>query len=248
MIHYQLIRSQRRRTLGLQVKCGKVIVRAPYTVSEVLIDEFVQQKSAWLETKLLAQQSQFEFGKFKQGSSLLYLGDETKLNINLAKQASVFLSQNSIPHSSEEALSTVIDVININVNQRIYNKLANSEDKSRYVQKQLAHFFKYQAEQILKQRLSAISDETTLIPNKVNIRLYRSRWGSCNNRGEVSFNYLLMMTPLFVIDYVIVHELCHLVHLNHSQNFWQLVATHQPQYKRAMQWLKNNQSKLYWQS
>ena len=56
-----------------------------------------------------------------------------------------------------------------------------------------------------------------------------------------------MMTPLLVIDYVIVHELCHLVHMNHSKHFWQLVAQHFPEYKTAKKWLKNHQSQLYWQ-
>ena len=81
----------------------------------------------------------------------------------------------------------------------------------------------------------------------MNIRQYSARWGSCNNRKEISFNYLLMMAPPWVIDYVVIHELCHLTHLNHSQHFWQLVIKHCAYFQEAKQWLKHHQTELIWQ-
>jgi len=247
MVNYQLIRSKQRKTLGLQIKCGKVIVRAPYSISEELINAFILNKSTWLKAKVLAQQCQIECCHFKQDSTLLYMGKPASLNICLAKRPSVFLTtrlSESVDKANKESVTTVL---NIEVNQRIYNKLSDSQQKSGYVRKQLGQFFKHQAQQLINQRLSIISHKIRLKPTKTTIKQYRARWGSCNSRGEVNFNYLLMMTPLLVIDYVIVHELCHLVHMNHSKHFWQLVAQHFPEYKTAKQWLKNNQSQLYWQ-
>ena len=87
---------------------------------------------------------------------------------------------------------------------------------------------------------------TSLKPLRIKIRRYSSRWGSCNSRGELSFNTLLMMLPIEVINYVVVHELCHLQHLNHSKEFWQLVAQYIPHYNQATQWVKTNQSTLLW--
>ena len=85
-----------------------------------------------------------------------------------------------------------------------------------------------------------------LTPSKIKIRQYKARWGSCNSRKEVSLNYLLMMAPLWVIDYVIIHELCHLVHMNHSSQFWALVKLHCPDYNTAKQWLITHQKDLHW--
>ncbi len=76
--------------------------------------------------------------------------------------------------------------------------------------------------------------------NKITFRCQRTRWGSCSSKGNLNFNYLLMLCPKEVQDYVIVHELCHLVHLNHSKSFWQTVQHALPTYKAHQAWLKEN--------
>ena len=247
MVNYQLVRSPRRKTLGLQVKCGRVIVRAPFTLSEEYISLFIKEKTVWLKAKIAEQRSKPQSCHFNQGSTLLYFGKLAKINISLVKRPNVFLTKQLLHSADEQYKEPVAYILNVDVNQKIYSHFSDSNQQLCYIQKQLSKFFKHQAQPLISQRLSVISNKITLTPKKVTVKQYRARWGSCNNRGEVSFNYLLIMTPLFVIDYVIVHELCHLVHLNHSPNFWQLVAHHFPEYKTAKEWLKNNQSQLYWQ-
>lgn len=259
MLEYQLIRSKRRKTLGLQVKHGKVTVRAPYYVTSAFIDTFIQQKSAWLRTKVSEQQAQVNFCDFSHGSNLLYLGEKLTLNISLSKQSKVFIS-NSLENNDlvNKCLGTddkqfnsqqlITKYLNIVISERVNAKIADPLARGKQVKKQLESYFKQQAELLINERLELISKQTSLIPLKVNIRQYSARWGSCNNRGEVSFNYLLMMTPLSVIDYVIIHELCHLKYLNHSRNFWQLVEKHSPSYLIAKQWLTSNQSQLHWKN
>lgn len=75
---------------------------------------------------------------------------------------------------------------------------------------------------------------------KITIRNQKTRWGSCSQTGTLSFNYRLMMAPPAVIDYVIVHELCHLTHMNHSKAFWNKVASILPDYSKSRRWLKEN--------
>ncbi len=257
MLEYQLIRSKHRKTLGLQVKHGQVTVRAPYHVSSAFINTFVQQKSAWLRTKISEQQGQANFCDFNHGSCLLFLGVEHTLNISIAKKATVFVSNDaSNPPLSSHTESLGLQpscsqkmktrLLNVVISEKVNAKLISPLAKEKQVKKQLEGYFKQQAEQLIIERLALISKQTTLIPTKVNIRQYRARWGSCNNRGEVSFNYLLMMSPLAIIDYVITHELCHLEYLDHSGNFWMLVERHCPSYKAAKQWLESNQAQLYW--
>lgn len=75
---------------------------------------------------------------------------------------------------------------------------------------------------------------------KISVRNQKTRWGSCSQTGTLSFNYRLMMAPPAVIDYVIVHELCHLTYLNHSGAFWNKVADVMPDYAACRRWLREH--------
>ena len=78
----------------------------------------------------------------------------------------------------------------------------------------------------------------------ITIRNQRSRWGSCSGKGNLNFNCLLMLTPEHVIDYVVVHELCHRKEMNHSPRFWAEVERILPDYRRSRQWLKEHEKEL----
>ena len=75
---------------------------------------------------------------------------------------------------------------------------------------------------------------------KITIRDQKTRWGSCSSNGTLSFSFRLMMAPPRILDYVVVHELCHLTHMNHSKEFWNMVETILPDYKEHRKWLKEN--------
>jgi predicted metal-dependent hydrolase len=72
---------------------------------------------------------------------------------------------------------------------------------------------------------------------RITLRDQRSRWGSCSSRGALSFNWRLVLAPHDVLDYVVVHEVCHLVEHNHSARFWQLVQRRRPNYRESKRWL-----------
>ncbi len=76
------------------------------------------------------------------------------------------------------------------------------------------------------------------------IRDQKTRWGSCSSRGTLSFNYRLIFAPPRVLDYVVVHELCHLTHMDHSKNFWNMVAQFMPDYKTYRNWLREHGREL----
>ena len=75
---------------------------------------------------------------------------------------------------------------------------------------------------------------------RISIRAQKTRWGSCSSKGTLSFNWKLLLAPQEVIDYVVIHELCHLCEMNHSDRFWALVESIQPDYKLHRKWLKDN--------
>ncbi len=237
MLDYQLVRSARRKTIALQVRQGQVLVRAPHFINKQIINDLIQTKSAWLKAKIL-EQSQVvqQYFDFKQGASLFFLGQKVCLDITYGKRAEVFFSATA----NEAPQLTVV------LRQRFQNQPSDNELHTIAVKKQLELFFKQQAQAIILPKVSYFSQLTLLEPNAIKIRQYSARWGSCNSKGELNFNYLMMMLPESVIDYIVVHELCHLRFLNHSKDFWQLVNKYYPQYPQAKAWLKAHQSQLIW--
>ncbi len=222
--NYQIIRS-RRKTLCLQIKSSEVRVLAPNRLAKVEIIAFIQQKQAWIETKLREQAHRTEqLEGAKQDQKILCNGILKQLNV--IESARLFISE------SDRELTLQLPT------------RVNSDQRERYINKQLQGWFEQQAKVYMPTRVSTLSQQLKLVPVDLKIKKYKARWGSCSSTGVISLNYLLMMTPDFVIDYVIVHELCHLKHMNHSRNFWDLVASFYPEYAQAKHWLKDNNLQL----
>ena len=96
------------------------------------------------------------------------------------------------------------------------------------------------ARDVIAQRVAYFAPLVGVTYGRVTIRSQHTRWGSCSAKGNLNFNCLLLLTPPEVLDYVVVHELCHRKELNHSQRFWAEVAKICPDYSRQKQWLKDN--------
>jgi predicted metal-dependent hydrolase len=240
MIEYQLIRSVRRKSIALQVKQGTVTVRAPIYVKESYIKQLVLQKTPWLEAKLLLQKNQLEeqqnnnylnFQKvsFSENGYLWLYGQTKNITLSFSKTASIEI---------------FADTIKISLLKRYQN--TSELQQSKVIKRQVETWFKVQATELLTEKVDRFSRLLHLFPREIKIRQYKARWGSCNNHRQLSFNYLLLMTPEWVIDYVVIHELCHLKHLNHSRQFWLLVEHHFPRFKEAKHWLKIHQNQLSW--
>lgn len=102
----------------------------------------------------------------------------------------------------------------------------------------------YQAVEYIPKRVKYYAEKENFVYNKITIKNLVSRWGSCSTKGNLNFNCLLMLTPDYVIDYIVVHELCHLREMNHSEKFWAEVEKIIPDYQRAELWLKQNGGNL----
>jgi predicted metal-dependent hydrolase len=107
-------------------------------------------------------------------------------------------------------------------------------------------FFQKKARAELPLRLEFWSRRMGLQPSKVSIRGQSTRWGSCSGRGEIALNWKLLCAPSAVVDYVIVHELAHLQHMNHSPRFWALVAEILPSYRDLKLWLRGHENEINW--
>lgn len=100
------------------------------------------------------------------------------------------------------------------------------------------------ARQRLEERVAFYHGRTGGHYTAITVRDQKTRWGSCSSRGTLSFNYRLIFAPPQVLDYVVVHELCHLTHMNHSKDFWDQVASIMPEYKIYRLWLKEHGQEL----
>lgn len=101
-----------------------------------------------------------------------------------------------------------------------------------------------QAVEYIPKRVKYYAEKENFVYNKITIKNLVSRWGSCSTKGNLNFNCLLMLTPDYVIDYIVVHELCHMREMNHSEKFWTEVEKIMPDYQRAELWLKQNGGNL----
>ena len=104
------------------------------------------------------------------------------------------------------------------------------------------------AKRIIPQRVRYYADTLGVTYGRITIRMQKSRWGSCSAKGNLNFNCLLMRTPETIIDYVVVHELCHLKEMNHSERFWAEVEKVLPDYKERRKWLKDHESEIMYDS
>ena len=100
------------------------------------------------------------------------------------------------------------------------------------------------AVQCIPQRVAYYAVRMGVGYGRVTIRNQRTRWGSCSSKGNLNFNCLLMLAPTQVVDYVVVHELCHRLHMNHSAAFWEAVAKYMPDYIQWRKWLKDHGATL----
>ena len=218
MITPQIIRSK-RKTLSLSInENADLVVRAPHRASYDEIQKFISEKSAWIDNKQRLIKAQLEDNLNQHSSNkCLYLGSLYPLKID----------NNSIePISFNGQMFTIT-----NLNKERISLSLKSWYKKRFIEVALP-------------RLSYFSDKYKLKVNQVRVKEQKTLWGSCSSKNNINLNYLLIMAPMKVIDYVIVHELVHTIHKNHSAKFWQKVETIMPNYKDARNWLKENGYRL----
>lgn len=214
-----LVRSRKRRSIGIKVHKGLVTVSAPPSVPLYEIQAFIARKATWIQKHVDLQKASLEKAApltLAPGGVLPFLGTELRLEASFQRLGVV--------RDGERLL--------IGSDERMY--------KAR-----IARWLMGQAQAYLPGRIAHFAPQVGVEPKGFSVRFYKSRWGSCNRRGELQFNWLLMMAPLIVVDYVVIHELAHLQHFNHSPDFWRLVARVMPDYAQHRAWLKQ-QTSLVW--
>ena len=115
-----------------------------------------------------------------------------------------------------------------------------NEEERLTAKHKVRNYYKKTAVKELQQLIKIWSKKMDLHPKDLSFRLQKSKWGSCGSNGHISLNWGLITCPFEVMEYVVIHELAHLKHQNHSKRFWALVESFCPDYKQHKKWLKNN--------
>ena len=125
------------------------------------------------------------------------------------------------------------------------NKDLPLEKRQEVIRKKLEQWYIIKAKEIIHERLELFIAKIGVKITTVRFKNQKTRWGSCSQKGNLNFNWKLVMAPTYIVDYVVVHELCHLIQMNHSKEFWQQVGRQIPDYKERRKWLKENGIKLF---
>jgi predicted metal-dependent hydrolase len=119
-----------------------------------------------------------------------------------------------------------------------------SQFTKRTAKSQFISWYQHQAKIILAERLQYWSEQMNTRYLSMRITGAKTRWGSCSRKRSINFSWKLIMAPIEVVDYVVVHELAHITHHNHSKNFWAVVNQTYPKWRESRQWLNANSGKL----
>ncbi|MGI5309479.1 M48 family metallopeptidase [Rheinheimera sp. WS51] len=219
---YELYYSK-RRSLAIQIKSGKVIVRAPLSLTQCEIEALLQNKQRWILEKLQLSAAQTSPNWLEQKRLPLF-EQRLQLEVQRAKHSQIRRQQ---------------DKLVLSISSRV-----KPERVHLMQQKLVTDWYKQEALSWFTVRVQHWQALINVKSNSIIIGCWSSKWGYCRSDGRLGFNWRLLMAPSWVADYVVVHEVCHLKHMNHSTDFWSLVAAYCEHVSAAKQWLKQHQHKL----
>lgn len=203
MVRYKLIRT-RRRTIGVAVENGEVVVRAPLSLGREEIEFFLEKHRDWIEKHLSDQDLlQDRFASVRAFQTLLVQGKEKTLVLGASRVCET--------------------------------------DDAVYLKKlsEVRSFMCKYYEPLLGDCTAHYAKAVGAMPEDLSVRDFKARWGSCDNGKRIKLNWRLSFLPVSLRDYVIVHELCHLLYMDHSSAFWKEVGRVLPDYRARRRALKD---------
>lgn len=227
LLEFEIVRSSRRKTAAIYINDKGVVVRVPLWVSDAWIHEWVNSRRAWIEkNQKNFKQNLSEFClKTEQGAAFPLLGLYYTLNWRPGGETQVSIE-------GEEII--------VQLSRR------SSKPEHERAEKALKAWYRSQAQEVISFRVKHWARVMGLEYNGLKIKSFKRRWGSCSASRELSFNWRLILAEVALIDYVVIHELAHCVHLNHSPQFWEVVETFCPDWKEKRGQLQKRSGWVLW--
>lgn len=214
-VAYKIRASQRARYLSLRINLGTgLVVVMPPGFRRSELPRVFEKKAKWIVKTLDHYETILrQAGLEVPAGQLLFMGR---------------------PYTAQ-ILHGEVTSVDVKSGQIVLTLAPRDRRRARRV---LESWFRRQAMELVNGFVTKVNERYRFKVGRVFIRDQRSKWGACSSQGNLSFNWRLVMAPLDVLRYVVVHELCHLAEFNHTKNFWELVAREAPDYARHREWLK----------
>jgi predicted metal-dependent hydrolase len=221
-IPYTLRISARRRTVGLRIDEHGLTVHIPKRVPQRSVASLLQDKSDWITRKLAEWQDRPAAMQWQDGAALRHLGQDIQLCLRL------------------DTRNRAVEFDGA----RLYLGLPNPDDNAT-VQRKVAQWYRKQALTDFTRRIELLAAKLGVPKPPLFLSNAKTRWGSCNSRGEIRLQWRLIQAPPHIIHYVVAHELAHLKEMNHSPKFWGWVQKLCPDYQAARRELKALSTQLH---
>lgn len=215
----EVIRTSRRKTADIRVEDGEVSIVVPENTSAEKIDALLVTKRGWIRDKIARHQdiAPVRDKQYVSGEAFAYLGRNYRLKVERGSFTPVRLVQG-----------------------RLQVILPYGTDYPHMVRNALIRWYRRQAEQKITEKVKRYAPLVGVEPTGVAIKTFKSRWGSCTTKGQLEFNWQIMLAPNRMVDYVVIHELCHLIRHDHSPEFWREVERVMLDYQECRDWLREN--------
>ncbi len=222
-IAYTLRRNRRAKRITLRVDQSGLTMTVPWTFPTDQLEPFIRERKDWVLANLDRLAGAGEATQepvWTPADGVQLLGRERSVRFGSPSQKGVTLSGETIILPA---------------------RLSGDHEQAHIY---LTNWLKQFARTYLVERLHQHGLTMGVAPTRVTLRSQKTRWGSCSSQGAISLNWRLIMAPPAVIDYILTHELAHLIELNHSDRFWAIVAHHDPRYRDHRLWLRANGASL----
>jgi len=232
IIDYTVI-CRRRKTIGISISPEQgVRVLVPSWVSKQLIQDVVKKKAPWIIKKLIQIEEIKSLKlskKFIDGETFSFLGKDYKLEV---------LRQPGIK-------STNLAFNNVKFIAGIPGEFTY-EEQAKSIRESILEWYMERAAETITDRVEIYSHKLGAKPARVHIKNQKSRWGSCTKDNKININWKIIMAPMEIVDYLVVHELAHIKIKNHSTLYWKLVESVLPDHAKRRKWLRENSHHLSW--
>ena len=239
-VQYFVFRTRRRKTSEIIVDSDEIVIRVPYSKPDTEIKSLIKEKISWIlmkQKEISDSEKKIEISKpvYTKGSSLPYLGKNHKVQVKILdsqKENNRYVEKNSVKYKN--------GIFVFNIQPSIQgNQESNDEIKILY-----ENWLYHKAKIIFKEKVHILSKAIGVKANKVIIKNLKNRWASITKNNEINLNVNLIKAPPEIIDYIIIHELCHFKIKGHSYNFWNLLKRYCPDYPMIIKWLDINGQNL----
>jgi len=213
----------KRKTMAIHVAHRKVVVRAPYQASNAELSSFLLDNRDWIEKRLNEESLRYrESLRIERDQKIYYRARELTIEFKEGRKQRVLIRGDRFIIQGHKLTPA-------GARQQV-------ED---YLIKKAGDYIVPRARGLA--RHLGVDDKI----REIRLRKTKSKWGHCTSTGVLQYNWLIMLAPYSIIDYMITHEVCHLVHMDHSRRYWELVETYCPDYRHYVDWLQAHEHRFW---